>query len=275
MAVPAALSALGSALTTNVFGITEKATLTIVTGSDSDASGAAGSAAGSVAGAAAGAAGAAAGAAGAAATALGVGTAAASAAVPKTYRMTVQFNPSSISFHASTVDSPFQYLQQKSDSEIPLQGFRPPSISMSVMLIFDQVNVKDCFMMEKFKVSTQDIAQLAVNKGVNTTVYSVQKQTNAFVGMMLSDETRTVTFQWADLCFKGEVTEVRADYTMFSISGRPVRSQVRLNLSQRLDKKTDYNDWNKAFEACFPESSGEFGGKSVTEQITNLVNINL
>ena len=133
MAVPAALSALGSALTTNVLGITEKATLTIVTGSDSDASGAAGSAAGSVAGAAAGAAGAAAGAAGAAATALGVGTAAASAAVPKTYRMTVQFNPSSISFHASTVDSPFLYLQQKSDSEIPLQGFRPPSISMSVM----------------------------------------------------------------------------------------------------------------------------------------------
>ena len=231
MAVPAALSALGSALTTNVLGITEKATLTIVTGSDSDASGAAGSAAGSVAGAAAGAAGAAAGAASAAATALGVGTAAASAAVPKTYRMTVQFNPSSISFHASTVDSPFQYLQQKSDSEIPLQGFRPPSISMSVMLIFDQVNVKDCFMMEKFKVSTQDIAQLAVNKGVNTTVYSVQKQTNAFVGMMLSDETRTVTFQWADLCFQGEVTKEREDYRMFSISSRPVRSQVWLFFS--------------------------------------------
>lgn len=272
MAVPPALSALGSSLKKNVLGITEKATLTITTGSDSGAAGAAG--------AAAGAAGAAAGAvpevAGAAAAALGVGDAAAAApAAPKTYQMKVQFNPSSISFHASTVDIPFQYLQENSDPEIPAQGFRPPSISMSVTLIFDQVNIKDCFMMEKFKLSTQDVAQLVVNKGVNTTVYSVQKQTNAFIGMMLSDDTRTVTFQWADLCFKGEVTEVRADYTMFSISGRPVRSQVRLNLSQRLDNKTDYNNWNKAFDACFPESSGEFGGKSVTETISNLVNISI
>ena len=109
MAVPPALSALGSSLKKNVLGITEKATLTITTGSDSGAAGAAGAAAG-----AAGAAGAAAGAvpevAGAAAAALGVGDAAAAApAAPKTYQMKVQFNPSSISFHASTVDIPFQF----------------------------------------------------------------------------------------------------------------------------------------------------------------------
>lgn len=263
MAVPAALGSVGSFLSTNVLGITDKAILTIQTGNKSAGSGVSGAGGGT----------------NVPKTTNGVlqsGRVAPTApAVSKTYQMKVQFNPSSISFRASSTDIPFQYLQENTDPEIPAQGCRPPSISMSVTLIFDQVNVKDCFMLEKFKLTTQDVAQLAVNKGINTTVYSVQKQTNAFVGMMMNDDTRTVTFEWANLRFKGEVTEVRADYTMFSTSGRPVRSQVRLSLSQRLDEKADFDYWNKAFETCFPQSSREFGGKSASEMITNLVNISL
>lgn len=192
------------------------------------------------------------------------------------YQLSVQYNPSSISFRAGAQPIPFQYLQQNLDPSIPAQNTKPPSITMSVRLIFDQMNVKDCFMLEKFKVSTQDVAQLAVNKGVNTKVYSVRTVTNAFLGMLMSETTRNVTFQWADTSFSGEVTEARAIYTMFSISGRPVRSEVTINISQRLENDKDGDVWDQAFEKCFSATGQAVaGGKSAGEMVTNLVNISI
>ena len=135
------------------------------------------------------------------------------------------------------------------DAGVPSQNTRPPSILMSVDLIFDQVNVKDAFMLEKLKVTTQDVTQLIMNKGLNKNVYTVQPQTNAFVGMLMSEATRTVTFQWMDLNFTGEVSEVQARYTMFSTSGRPIRSIVRLSLQQKLETAQAAQKWSTAFDS--------------------------
>ena len=254
--------AVGSAVKTNVLGITKKAILTIkqessaasasVPGAGGDASVIASTAA-----------------------ALSGGSAAASAAAgaAANYQLSVQYNPSSISFRAGADSIPFQYLQQNLDTGIPTQNTKPPSITMSVRLIFDQMNISDCFILEKYKHSTQDVAQLALNKGINTKVYSVRATTNAFIGMLMSEKTRNVVFQWADMCFAGEVTEVRAIYTMFSTTGRPVRSEVTLNISQRVEKDTDDDAWDQAFEKCF-SATGEniAGGKSNSEQIGSIFN---
>lgn len=192
------------------------------------------------------------------------------------YRLSVQYNPSKIRFRATTSDSEFRYLQQNMDPDIPAQHTRPASIVMSVTLVFEQINIKDCFMAEKFKVSTQDVAQLALNKGLNQKTYSVQTVTNAFIGMLMSEDTRTVTFQWAGMSFTGEVSEAQAEYKMFSISGRPVYSEVTLNLSQRLTDSSDEQRWNDAFSKCFGTGAlSKTGGKSAVEGLSNLLNIGI
>lgn len=192
------------------------------------------------------------------------------------YRLSVQYNPSKIRFRATTSDSEFRCLQQNMDPDIPAQHTRPASVVMSVTLVFEQINIKDCFMAEKFKVSTQDVAQLALNKGLNKKTYSVQTVTNAFIGMLMSEDTRTVTFQWAEMSFTGEVSEARAEYKMFSISGQPVYSEVTLNLSQRIDDSSNEQRWNDAFNKCFGTGAlSQTGGKSTVEGLSNLLNIGI
>ena len=97
------------------------------------------------------------------------------------------------------------------------------------------------------------------------------------IGMIMRKSTRLVTFQWSEMSFTGEVTEVHADYTMFSVSGRPVRSQVRINISQRVDSGSDSQYWNKAFDKCFGSQnvSAISGGKSQMEGLSNLLNIGI
>ena len=63
---------------------------------------------------------------------------------------------------------------------------------------------------------------------------------------------------------------------MFSISGRPVRSEVTINISQRLENDKDGEVWDQAFEKCFSATGQAVaGGKSAGEMITNLVNISI
>ena len=264
------LTALSGDLLTSLTGNVQKAKLIIRSNTQSAASGAAARAGGSLSTAQI---------ASQAGAALAGGSqaaaSAASAASPASRELTVQYNPSSISFRAFAEATPLTTLQQNVDAGVPSQNTRPPSILMSVDLIFDQVNVKDAFMLEKLKVTTQDVTQLIMNKGLNKNVYTVQPQTNAFVGMLMSEATRTVTFQWMDLNFTGEVSEVQARYTMFSTSGRPIRSIVRLSLQQKLETAQAAQKWSAAFDRCFTPDGNKLyaGGKSKTEGLSNILNI--
>ena len=260
------LTALSGDLLTSLTGNVQKAKLIIRSNTQSAASGAAARAGGSLSTAQI--------ASQAGAALAGGSQAAASAASPASRELTVQYNPSSISFRAFAEATPLTTLQQNVDAGVPSQNTRPPSILMSVDLIFDQVNVKDAFMLEKLKVTTQDVTQLIMNKGLNKNVYTVQPQTNAFVGMLMSEATRTVTFQWMDLNFTGEVSEVQARYTMFSTSGRPIRSIVRLSLQQKLETAQAAQKWSAAFDRCFTPDGNKLyaGGKSKTEGLSNILN---
>lgn len=189
----------------------------------------------------------------------------------------VQYNPSTIAIQANAMPVPVQYLQQNIDNGIPNQNFRPPSVVMTVELVFDAVNNKDAFMFEKLRVSTGDAlaAGAAIIKNLRGEGYSVQPQTNALVACLLRESTRNVIFKWSDLTFGGEVTEVSARYTMFSVSGKPIRSLVRLNITQQVNGKSDTTYWDKAFDKCFGDKyvSKESGGKSVGQNVGNLLNI--
>jgi hypothetical protein len=174
----------------------------------------------------------------------------------KSHVMQVQYNPASITFRANAADIPARFLQQNVETEIPSQFTRPPSVVMSLQLLFDAVNVKDSFMAEKLRLSLGDVltAGAAVYKGKSRREnYSVQVQTNALVALLLRDKSSLVTFHWANMSFCGIVSEVQARYLMFSVSGRPVRSMVQLSLTQEVSN-ADMTYWDNAFNKMFGSS---------------------
>lgn len=187
-----------------------------------------------------------------------------------TCEMTVQYNPSSISFAANAEPVEYSSLQQGTDPNVPVQNVRPPNVAMTVQLFFDDVNPQEAFLMDKMNITPgaviSDIAALKKE------VYSVQAQTNGLVALLLRPETQSVTFAWADLSFTGKVSEVQAKYIMFSPTGRPIRSTVRLVLSQSIESADGEGYWNRVLDEVFAQDS-KLGGVSPAEVFSPLLNL--
>lgn len=187
--------------------------------------------------------------------------------------MQVQYNPTSLSIQANAEAIPFTYLQQNIDSGIPNQSPRPPMVVLSVDLIFDAMNPKDAFMAEKFSLSTGGIVSSAA--GVAQAAkggYTVQPQTDGLIAALMRPDTRVVTFRWADMAFTGQLIEVQAEYTMFSVSGKPIRSKVRMNIAQQVESDADIQYWDKVLDTTF-SGNGEAGGKDMGQKLGNLLNL--
>lgn len=188
----------------------------------------------------------------------------------------VQYNPSSIEIQANAEDLPMLYLQQNLEQGVPNQLMRPPAVTLHTELLFDAVNLADSFMWEKFTsgVSAQTAANIATaNLKSKGAVWSVQDQTNGLLGALLSENTRTVIFKWADMTFAGDITEASARYTMFSTSGRPVRSHVTLRITQKVESTDDITYWDKALDGLFKNDlvSKE---RSALQKAGNLMHLN-
>ena len=187
--------------------------------------------------------------------------------------MQVQYNPTSLSIQANAEAIPFTYLQQNIDSGIPNQSPRPPMVVLSVDLIFDAMNPKDAFMAEKFSLSTGGIvSSVAGAAQAAKGGYTVQPQTDGLIAALMRPSTRVVTFRWADMAFTGQLIEVQAEYTMFSVSGKPVRSKVRMNIAQQVESDADIQYWDKVLDTTF-SGNGEAGGKDMGQKLGNLLNL--
>jgi hypothetical protein len=189
----------------------------------------------------------------------------------------VQYNPSSIGFRANSEPIPVNRLQQNVVAEIPPQFERPPSVAMSVQLVFDAVNVKDSFMADKFRLSASDVlggAATAVRE-LRGKTFTVRPHTNALLYMLMRKESSYVTFHWSNMTFHGLVSEVHARYAMFSVSGEPVRSFVDLSIVQCVEGATENKYWEKAFDKCFgdQDTPGEFGGQLKGQYLGNMLNL--
>lgn len=196
---------------------------------------------------------------------------------PPKHRMEVQYNPSSISFNATATAIPHQGMQTNLGSTLPTQLKRPPSIIMSVDLVFDDVNPKDAFMADKLRLSVGDVVSAVGGfvQNLGGKGYSVQPQTNGLIATTMFPFTRRVTFQWAEMEFIGDISEVQVRYVMFSVSGKPIRSMVKLNISQRVTDKAAREKWDKAFDTAFGSSDLDTvtGGKSPLDHAGNLLNV--
>ncbi|MEG0779554.1 MAG: hypothetical protein RRY95_00925 [Oscillospiraceae bacterium] len=187
----------------------------------------------------------------------------------------VQYNPASLQMDANAEVTPVQYLQQNLDNGIPAQNTRNPSVVLSVELIFDAMLAQDAFLFDKLRLSAgaavSDISGLAKAK---TGGYTVQPQTNGLLAALFRDSTRTVTFRWADMSFTGELTEANATYTMFSVSGKPIRSVIRINITQSAEAR-GATHWDTAFDNTFGMGTGAAKnvGRSLGDKFGNLMQI--
>ena len=190
--------------------------------------------------------------------------------------MQVQYNPSSLTIQANAEAIPFTHLQQNVDSSVPNQSLRPPMVMLSVELTFDAMNPKDAFMAEKFtSISTGGIVS-SVAGGIQTAAgkgYTVQPQTEGLIAALLRPSTRLVTFRWADMAFTGQLVEVQADYTMFSVSGKPIRSTVSMNIAQQVESGADADYWENVLNSAIRDGSLE-KGKGMDQKLGNVFNLN-
>lgn len=189
----------------------------------------------------------------------------------------VQYNPNTIQLQANAEEQPMLFLQQNLEQGVPNQLMRPPSVTLHVDLFFDAVNLSDSFMWEKFTLglSGQTVSNIAaksfqIEKGK---VWSVQEQTNGLLGAMMNDSTRFMIFKWADMTFAGELTEANATYTMFSTSGRPVRSTVTLRITQHVESQNDIEYWNKAL-TDFVEYNKNAAQRTTLDNLQNIISFN-
>ena len=187
----------------------------------------------------------------------------------------VQFNPSELTLNGMlerTAKQDAQAGAQQKGKRTTTDAVQRPTITMTVRLYFDDVCQSDAFMGEKFTSGLS--VQTAVNavSMLSGKVYSVQPQVEALIAALRNEYTRTITFYWGKFSFSGQLSNVGAQYTMFSTSGRPVRAVVSLRIYQELDPakiSSWYTDFTNTFKG---------GGLSLTgaaQKVGNLLNMNL
>lgn len=192
-------------------------------------------------------------------------------------RLRVQFNPNELQLHATSL--PFVKSNamkdkkegQKSISDSPFS----PTIELSTTLMFDQVNVYDAFMGEKFTgggsmATARNIAS-AIGQIAGKT-WTVQTEVEGLIAAIRNQYTRNVTFQWANFSFSGQLASIAAKYTMFSVSGRPIRAQVKLRIRQELDPSL-VEGWYDDFAASFKNS--KLSLEKAGQKAGNIFNLNL
>ena len=186
----------------------------------------------------------------------------------------VQFNPGELTLNASAIP---KSQQDSTTGQSRTMAVESAKLNLTVQLDFDDMQTYDAFMWDKFTagLSAQGISNMGkmVSEGIGKkTVHSVQGQVEALVAALRNVYTRTISFRWADFAFIGQLNTVRANYTMFSPSGRPIRAQVLLRIQHEMDPAM-LKSWYDSFDGAF---SGDTSNLVKVEQdMGSLLNLGL
>ena len=193
----------------------------------------------------------------------------------------VQFNPSSLTLdaHVNHVSHQDTQNDQQTNSQATFSdAVVQPYVQLSVDLIFDHVNNYDAFMWDKVRLGVGGTVANVVNAAVNgKQTYTVQPEVEGLIATLREPKTRVISFVWGDFSFRGALQNVSAEYTMFSVSGRPIRAKVSLHLRQML-ALVDQSQWVKEFDKAFTVPgalNGASGLAAKARAATNLLNISI
>lgn len=186
-----------------------------------------------------------------------------------TKRFRVQFNPSTLSLNAQGGGE-----RQKLTAATNADGKKvmayscvveSPKISMNVTLVFDAVNNSDSFMNEKFILNPASLGAQVINS-ISGKEFTVQPYVEGFMAAVRNPSTRELSFNWGDFVFKGKLDHVNSKYTMFSVSGQPVRAEVSLSMITKQNEivREDYQKLSTTETTSM--------GRSL-QQVGNLLNL--
>lgn len=184
----------------------------------------------------------------------------------------VQFNPAQLTLNSAVM--PQSKKDGTSENSRTIANW-DPQMTMTTTLYFDDMDTYDAFMWEKFTASLSVQGLSNISKGVAeglgvSRVHSVQDRVEALVAVLRNPYTRTISFRWADFCFIGTLNTVRANYTMFSTSGRPIRAAVQLRLKHEMDPRM-LSEWSNSFQDAFGGNGSNLVQPEQTT--TNLLNL--
>ena len=155
----------------------------------------------------------------------------------------VQYNPSHLTLNVST--PPPGNVTNVVDGRALLDINGTAKLQLTVELLFDAMDVYDSFMWDKFTASVlssplnvsaiANAANMVKDLKGDRNAMSVQPEVEALLSALRNPFTRTVSFRWADFAFIGTLETVRATYTMFSPSGRPVRAKAMIRITHEMD----------------------------------------
>ena len=198
----------------------------------------------------------------------------------------LQYNPSSIQI--STMKGDILNRSAGGLGENVFQQWTVPvQTTMSVDLLFDDMNVMDAFNFENIvSISgVRDLGKQLYNSRESAGGFSVRPLVEAVVGAMSMVESRQVIFVWNQMAFDGSLVGVDTEYTMFTRLGEPIRAKVRIQIFQQnittekrennANKKTDIEYWEKAYEKLF-SSNYAGGGSNALQHLnraSNLINL--
>ena len=188
---------------------------------------------------------------------------------------TVQFNPSSLrlSGHSGGYVSKLDYNAKDDEASVtPVDT----TISLSVDLLFDSMEPQDAFMGDKVSSSTTSIGKGIANAALTAAgkkKKTVQRQVEGFIGAIRNEHTRLITFHWGDMSYSGVLRNVGVEYTMFNVTGEPVRAIVGLTI-MCADASIWANSvavWQERYKHAFEGGSESFVNTS--QKIGNLLNL--
>ncbi|MCI8670051.1 MAG: hypothetical protein HFI34_11130 [Lachnospiraceae bacterium] len=191
--------------------------------------------------------------------------------------VSVQYNPASVSFSTYAKETQLDNRESnENSSESTHQNTNTASTSMSIDLIFDDVNNFDAFMNEKMILSAGTaVAAVSKIKGGRSEISNIF----AFINLLNCSNNRQVTFYWSEFSFQGELISANTEFTMFNIMGNPIRGKVSLSIQQDYsDEGISKNENDRAFDKLFGGdmfTSSETGAGSIKDKAGNLLNLNL
>lgn len=195
--------------------------------------------------------------------------------------VSVQYNPKSIRFRSynGRITSGGVGTDQGMGSQTQIQ--MKATTHMSFQLVFTDIELKDAFMWEKFRLSIRDVASAVseVSRVATGKRHTVKNEVEGLIGMMCRPETRRILFSWGDMAYQGEVTNLDANYTMFSPDGNPIMATVDVTVQQIADdsstRKADEDYWNASFDRLFKNGKTDVQGQTVMQSVSSILNINV
>ena len=183
---------------------------------------------------------------------------------------TVQFNPSSVqlSAHGGGLVRKLNYEFQKKDGQEKKDegnnityGKEETTIILTIPLFFDRCDIQDAFGADKLNTSFTEMGKGLVKAAMTLAgkkEVSVQKEVEGFVGMIRNRYTRFISFHWGDVTYSGMVNDLDVRYTMFNITGQPVRAVVNMSVMclNTLMYKSNFV-WRDIYKRAYEEKKGK------------------